>query len=245
MQKIKLLFVLITFCLGRIAQAQTAVNFSSYDCDNNYHDLFTELDQGKVVVLTWVMPCVGCIEGASMAGAYVQAVNSPNVVHYVADDYGNTACQSLSGWLFTNAIYYNACFKDSLISMEHYGISGMPKVIILSGLDHQVYYNANNTFVYSEFQAALNAAIQGARVAEVSQRKIQVFPNPANTEISLTLPDQKGRIQITDMEGRLVVDQQTKTMTERISISQLPVGLYSIQFVNDHVQFKTTFVVER
>ena len=245
MRKIKFCLFFVTFFTAMIAHAQTAVNFSSYDCDNNYHDLFTELDQGKVVVLTWVMPCVGCIEGASMAGAYVQAVNSPNVVHYVADDYGNTACQSLSGWLFTNSIYYNACFKDSLISMEHYGISGMPKVIILSGLDHHVYYNANNTFVYSEFQAALNAAIQGASVAEVSQRKIQVFPNPASTELALTLPDQKGRIQIADMEGRIVLDQTTNSVTERISISQLSVGLYSIQFVNDNVHLKTTFVVER
>ena len=227
------------------AIGQTAVNFSCNDCDNNYHDLFTELDQGKVVVLTWVMPCLGCIEGASMAGAYVQMANSPNVVHYVADDYGNTGCQSLMGWLNTNGVYYNAYFTDSLIAMEHYGISGMPKVVILSGLDHQVYYNENNTFVYSEFQAALNAAIQGASVTEVSQRKIQVFPNPANTEISLTLPDQKGRIQITDMEGRIVIDQQTKTMTERIAIGHLPVGLYSIQFVNDQVHLQTTFVVER
>jgi len=225
--------------------AQTAVNFSCEDCDNNYHDLFSELDQGKVVVLTWVMPCVGCIEGASMAGAYVEAVNSPNVVHYVADDYANTACQSLSGWLIGNGIYYNACFKDSLISMEHYGISGMPKVVILSGLDHQVYYNANNTFVYSEFQAALNAAIQGASVPEVSNRKISIFPNPASTQLSVSLPDQNGFLQITDMDGRVVLSQNTKNFVELISIETFANGLYSLSFVNDKIHLQTTFVVER
>lgn len=225
-------------------QGQTAVNFSCQDCDNTYHDLFSELDQGKVVVLTWVMPCAGCIEGASMASAYVQAVNSPNVVHYVADDFGNTACQSLMGWLNTNAIYYNAYFNDSLIAMEHYGISGMPKVVILSGLDHHVYYNVNNTFVYSEFQAALNAAIQGASVAEVSQRKIQVFPNPASTQLSVTLPDQQGVLQITDMEGRVVLVQNTKNFVEHLDIEAFSNGIYSLSFVNDTFQLQSTFVVQ-
>lgn len=245
MMKIKLSLLVSLLFVLELTQAQTAVNFSCNDCNNNYHDLFSELDQGKVVVLTWVMPCVGCIEGASMAGAYVEAVNSPNVVHYVADDFGNTACQSLMGWLNGNGIYYNAYFKDTLISMEHYGISGMPKVVILSGLDHQVYYNANNTFVYSEFQAALNAAIQGASVPEVSNRKISIFPNPASTQLSVSLPDQTGVLQITDMDGRVVFAQNTKNFVERISIETFANGLYSLSFVNDKIHLQTTFVVER
>ena len=41
---------------GFIAFGQTAVNFTGNDCAGTSHTLFTELDAGKVIVVTFVMP---------------------------------------------------------------------------------------------------------------------------------------------------------------------------------------------
>ena len=52
MKKNLLLIVLAFTTLASVGQ--TAVNFNTSDCNSNTHDLFTELNTGKVIVLTWV-----------------------------------------------------------------------------------------------------------------------------------------------------------------------------------------------
>jgi len=47
---------LILNTFGLIAQTN-ATDFTANDCDGVSHHLFSELDNGKVVVIAWVMPC--------------------------------------------------------------------------------------------------------------------------------------------------------------------------------------------
>src|SRR4051812_49233225 len=87
--------------------AQTAPDFTAIDCDGTSHNLYSELNTGKVIVLNWVMPCSMCIGGS--AGAYntVQGYASSNpgvVLHYLLDDNGGTACSTLQSWAVTNSI---------------------------------------------------------------------------------------------------------------------------------------------
>ena len=39
----------------------TATDFTANDCGGTSHTLFTELNAGNVIVITWVMPCSSCI----------------------------------------------------------------------------------------------------------------------------------------------------------------------------------------
>ena len=59
----KNLLLTISALLGmQLAVAQSvATNFTVEDCDGEMYDLFQELDAGKVVVITWIMPCAPCI----------------------------------------------------------------------------------------------------------------------------------------------------------------------------------------
>src|ERR1035437_81122 len=125
--------IVLIALIGIITQAgiaQTAVNFSCKDCSNNSHDLFNELKAGKVVVITWVMPCGQCIGVASTVASTVSGLSNPNVVFYLVDDYANTTCSTLNGWASTNSITTNANFSNAAIKMSDYGTDAMQKTVV-------------------------------------------------------------------------------------------------------------------
>ncbi|MBA3683174.1 MAG: hypothetical protein H0W73_18715, partial [Bacteroidetes bacterium] len=135
----KLILSLSLVCFAALTNAQTAVNFNTNDCASLNHDLFTELDAGKIVVLTWVMPCSACVNGALAAQAASQSFSVSNpgmVVTYVADDYANSNCATINNWCASNGINPTAKFSSTVVSMSAYGTAGMPKVIVLGGANH-------------------------------------------------------------------------------------------------------------
>lgn len=125
-----------------------ATNFRALDCDGVSHDLFTELNDNIIVVIAWVMPCSTCIADPLEALNVVDDYSSSHpgrVVFYLVDDYADTDCANLSGWAdfygFDNAIK----FSDPSIKMSDYGVDGMPKIVVLGGSNHEVYYNENRS----------------------------------------------------------------------------------------------------
>ncbi|TAL56860.1 MAG: T9SS type A sorting domain-containing protein [Bacteroidetes bacterium] len=192
--------IVLSTLVGLVAQfvfAQTAVNFTATDCVGLPHTLFTELDAGKVVVITWVMPCAACIPVASTVATTVQGYSSSypgRVKFYLVDDYADTQCSSLSGWASANSITPDANFSDAVISMADYGGSGgsMQKTIVLGGDSHAVFYNVNGTVAVSALQTAITnalAATSGIASNNDMSLGLSVFPSPAssNTKINYTI----------------------------------------------------------
>lgn len=187
------LFVAI-FCISVSNSAGfsqgTAVNFSCDDCHGVSHDLFTELNAGKVVVIAWVMPCGGCINGALAAHSAVQNYASSHpgeVLFYLVDDYGNTSCSSLGGWAENNGMTEFTPFSNAVISMSDYGTDGMPKVVVLGGSNHTVFYNENNQAIDAvNISNAIALALAAASLEENSTADEPVlYPNPGNAECSI------------------------------------------------------------
>ncbi len=55
MKRLILLSFSILFAVAVFSQT-IATDFSVDDCNGNFVNLFSELDEGKVVVIAWVMP---------------------------------------------------------------------------------------------------------------------------------------------------------------------------------------------
>ena len=164
--------------------AQTATNFTCNDCSGVNHDLFTELDAGKVIVLCWVMPCGSCIGPAANCATMVQSYTTSypgRVKFYLCDDSGNTTCTTLSSWASNNGIVADADFSNNTISMTDYGANGMPKIVVLAGTSHSVFYNENNTFDYHELQGSVDnaLAVTGITDHNTTLSSFSLFPNPA------------------------------------------------------------------
>lgn len=180
MKKILLSFLTI---LSLSCYSQTAVNFNVNDCSGTNHDLFTDLNAGKVVVIAWVMPCAACI-GPSLS-AYNEAMNyaSSNpgrVKYYLVDDLANTNCTTLTSWANTNGITGVPVISNAAINMTDYGSPGMPKIVVLAGANHDVLFNENDGLNVTNFNNAIASGLTiGINENSISDFNLAVFPNPS------------------------------------------------------------------
>ena len=166
-----------------LASAQTATNFNCNDCSNVPHELFAELDAGKVIVLVWVMPCGACT-GPSLTTYNVvesyQSSNPDKVRMYLCDDFANTSCTSLNSWKNSTGLTNAVTFSDAAINMGDYGSAGMPKIVVLGGGGHTVFYNVNNTVNITDLQDGIDAALLATGIQEQSElaSSLNVYPDP-------------------------------------------------------------------
>lgn len=191
------ILTLATVILAIAMPAQNAADFTANDCAGNNHNLFSELNSGKVIVIAWVMPCAGCLAPSQTAYEIVQSYATSNpgqVLMYVVDDYGNSSCNTINNWVNNNGMPGVTTFSDASITMSAYGGVGMPKIIVVGGgYSHGLYFNANNSAANDSagIQAAIDSAL--VDVTTVPQLNdnistIALSPNPAShqTLIGLT-----------------------------------------------------------
>lgn len=258
--KKQLLFALSFALTALYSEAQTtATNFTANDCSGTSHDLFTELEEGKIIVIAWVMPCGGCINPAKAAYNKVQTYATSNpgeVFFYLADDYANTNCTSLTSWASGNSMPNAISFSDASIDMNDYGTPGMPKIVVLGGSDHHVFYNVN---VFSDgpgVQAAIDEALAlstfGIKELATNNFQLNLSPNPSNKkEISLAyslIEMQDVLIEITNPIGEKVETFQFKQQSEgsyqkQLDISKLSSGIYIVKLMAGNKMDELKFVV--
>ncbi|MDI1356004.1 MAG: T9SS type A sorting domain-containing protein [bacterium] len=191
----KIVAVGMAFIFGLFSlNSQTAVNFNANDCAGNNHDLFTELDAGKIIVLVWVMPCAVCIGPAIGAGNTVKTYTAshPEVKYYLADDLANTTCATLGSWATTNGIANATKFSDAGVNETGYGATGMPHIVVLSGKNHLVYGNQRDVLDVNLLKQSIDAAIAansstvtGLKALGSLANGARLFPNPSNNLIHI------------------------------------------------------------
>jgi len=191
MKKIILLSCFILF-KAIITTGQTnATDFNATDCDGNPHHLFSELDAGNIIVISWVMPCSPCATYSLLAYSAVQsfATSHPGKVHfYMADDYANTPCSNLSVWAGSYNMPNTTFFSSSDVNMNGYGTPGMPKVVVLGGASHSIYFNRNDSGItLNRVTTAINDALTFSDINEQKgDFELSSFPNPSNDLLNIT-----------------------------------------------------------
>jgi len=242
------LFISLSFVSISIAFAQ-ATDFTTDDCNGISHQLFSELDAGNVIVISWVMPCSPCAIYSIPAYSAAQSFASshPGKVHfYIADDaispiYGQ--CSSLPAWGSSNSMPNSIFFQSADVNMNGYGTSGMPKVVVLGGNAHTIFYNQNDSHItFNGVQSAINDALAaplGINEQQNSPLGLHTFPNPAQNgllNVSYTIDRIENiNFDIINILGETVLtlnDHSAKTIGEynRIfDISTLTNGTYFLK----------------
>jgi hypothetical protein len=225
--------------------AQTAVNFNVADCASNNHNLFNECNAGKVIVITWVMPCGTCIGPALSAASEIQNYSSSNpgkIYHYVVDDYANTSCGTLNSWCTNNGLSPTAVFSNASISMSDYGTDGMPKTVIIAGENHTVFFNENNNLNTSNFNAAMNNALQAANAVGIKEYTNDVYqtsisPNPASGQITLSYTLKENKKVVIEIYNSL--GQKVRTLNDtKASIGKNSIKIETSDLSNGSYFFK-------
>ena len=253
----KYILLLFTFLSVYFSFAQTtATDFTTNDCDGVSHHLFEELNNGDVIVICWVMPCGPCATYAEYASDAVQSFASSHpgrVKYYLADDYANSACSTIVGWASNYNIVTNASFSSSALDMHHYGQSGMPKVVVLGGTDHFIYYNRNDSHIAQvgvENAIALALSETALSVDELENFSLSLFPNPTDgfLNISFDLYKQTNiKFEVLNMLGEAVISNEFVRGVGNHSIplivSELEGGYYFLRFITDNKIETKKFII--
>jgi len=170
--------------------------------------------------------------------------SNPNKVYlYLVDDYANTNCTALDTWGNSNSVPQSASsirFSNSAIDMMDYGSTGMPKIVVVGGANHTVFYNVNNTVNATALQNAIDDALSATGIVDLSNAsgQLTVFPNPAadKSEIKINLEKSSEiSLQLFNLQGALVKDiYKGKAAAGEnrfdLSTSKLQAGMYLIKY---------------
>lgn len=229
--------------IGAINAQTTATNWTAQDCSSNSHTLFTDLNNGKIVVMVWVMPCGSCISGAKAAYNAAQsfATSHPGkVLYYLADDIGDATCTDLNTWITTNSIgtlsnmsvFSNA---GNVIDEANFGGGGMPHVVVMGGTDHKIYYNKMNSATndLAGITGAINYAISvTSGVGKVSNNAVfTVSPNPVSEKLTINYSKPVQSVEVTSLNGTIVKQEKfTAGKTNpTIKLSGVANGIYIVK----------------
>ncbi len=232
-----------------------ATDFTANDCNGISHNLFTELDNGKVIVIAWVMPCLTCITDPLAAFAEVQnyEISHPDKVRfYMVDDYANTSCSTLSTWAVNYGMDNCVKFSDPSISMSDYGVNGMPKIVVIAGLDHKIYFNKNSS--HQGIDVAISQAISSTGLLEEyhNEIKTKIYPNPSQDNINIEFS--KGslgniKVEIINILGEvkfsLKANQLSSENILNLDINSLENGVYILKTSINSSEESKTFIVSK
>ena len=238
-----------------------ALQFNGLDCNGNSIDLFADLDDGKAVILHFFMPnCGTCIPVAQKIQTMSQTINAtyPGMVKGYAFPFQNsTTCNYTSTWVSNNNLSTLYAPVDSgATQVAYYGGFGMPTVVVLGGLNHEVLFNTQN-FVTSDTttikEAILNMFQNANGLIDINKNgdKFQLFPNPANEFLNIGTID-KGisslHVDITDITGKSVMSFSnynfTSSSIDKMNTSQLNNGNYFVRIqLNSQTYIRKLMVI--
>ena len=194
--KKSLFFIAVLLLNSLSAKCQsTATDFTANDCSGVSHHLFDELDAGKIIVVTFVMPCSACIGPSISANTVVndyQSAYPGKVIYYMSDDDAGTTCASLKTWASDNGFGKPlgiTTFSAPEFKEADYGSLSMPKTVVLADADHKIIYLEDGTFTAATVKSAIDNAL--LNTMGLAQPSIQntvpcISPNPASDNFTLT-----------------------------------------------------------
>lgn len=237
----------VFFYSKQVAAQTTAMNFSILDCAGNPHELYADLDAGKVVIIEFFMTsCGSCIT----AGNTLEALKSdllveyPGMVKSYAFGYTNSySCATVSSWVTTNG--FTSIPSDSgAAQVAYYGGFGMPTIVVLGGgTNHEVlgspyigFSSSDTTTMGSDIRDFLNGNV-GIEDHHEALENLNIYPNPANGQVTISFDlstSSDMAIEVTDLTGRIVLSVMNEklisgTVVRTINTSGLAEGNYLIR----------------
>lgn len=140
-------------------------------------------------------------------------------------------------WKAINLTTFQWDIQDSLTYFVH-STSGNVFTMVFTAFGG----GATGTYYFNR------SGITTTSVAQLEQRDLNIFPNPAVEELTIDLGAQAqgGLLEIRDMSGRLALQERVPFGVERhtTSLHVLRSGLYMVGFTSDQVRRSATLVVK-
>ncbi len=190
-----LIFIFVFFCSIRVNAQTTAIDFDISDCAGNAHHLFSELDSGKVVIIDFVMPCGACLSPSKTVFNIInnfRISNPDRILFYLSDGFGSHRCDTLTVWAANNHVDSNTIIVSTAsVNLIDYGYPGMPKIVVLGGTSHHVFFNNDDAAAGDSIGLciAIDSALNANNLIVENNsiiNKIILFPNPVISKAFLS-----------------------------------------------------------
>jgi hypothetical protein len=233
----KLLIIFFMLLIHAASHAQTiAPDFTATDCNGDIQNLYTELNNGKTVIVIWVMPCIGCIDGtvaaddarSSLSGQY------PNsVLLWIVDDGPPSNCSTVNNWVSSIGMQPQRTFGNysNEIDQDSYGGFGMPHITVI-GPNKQIYYNEFNTQGSGLEAAVENAINMTTSIAETKEALVSyISPNPVSGSLTIVATEELESVSVISLTGQIVKHVHLHHAKKGIiSVDDIVPGTYMIRF---------------
>jgi hypothetical protein len=237
MRKIFTSIIILALFSTFTAKAQTtAMDFTRDDCFGGHHNLFSELDSGKVIVLDFIMlGCTSCLVASDAVSNLIEPleISNPGRVKLYAFGYiKNYNCEQLLSWNSSNNIGATM-FNDGSEQIGYYGGMGMPTLVVCATNNHTVLYKklgytpSDDEVIMAAIQQGLAYNPQG--VAEnLTANGFKVYPTFFKGEVNVkSTKPYNGTFVIYDVTGKEVIREEIRGTGEvTVNTQSLPKGLY-------------------
>jgi hypothetical protein len=215
MKKIPILIasLLMILTAARGFSQTTSMDFTRADCDGVEHHLYQELNEGKVVVLEYIMlGCSSCILATDQIKQLIEpfeASNPGRVKQYIFGFIKNYTCAQLKSWQTENDLR-GTLFEDGSSQVGYYGGMGMPTIVVTAANTHQVLYKkvgfepSDTTAIKTAIATGLQYNPQGLG-DDLSAKGVSIYPTLFTDRLNVLLPYvSSGQLLVFDMLGKKV-----------------------------------------
>lgn len=231
----------------QVSNAQTtAMDFNMNDCNGQMHNLYSELDQNKAVILEFFMtncnPCITAGNALTNLHEDLEMHYPGQVLFYHFPFNNSTTCATVADWVTSHG-YNSVPFDSGAAQVAYYGGFGMPTVVVVAGTEHKILFTGIgfSTGDTSDIAEAVHEffTASGVNVLPSAIASFSVFPNPASNLTTLQLQLREPtylQLQLTDLSGKVISDiyngnTPVGTMEHSISTASIADGLYIVKAI--------------
>ena len=184
---------------------------------------------------------------AKYDGVSVSFINTISKSDYGFDGNG-------CGIIYNNKLYFQ--YRNSSDNYQLAQYDGLNLVLItnVDSVDrgvvgYPILFKNNLLFPYNGMQ---NFSVHLAKYSDqpainaitINENSLLMFPNPVTNELTINNINQSCTISIYDLNGKLIINKISKSTTEKIDVSSLANGIYSIK-INDKKGIKTDILIKQ
>ncbi len=261
----KKLFISLGFltatCAVNAQIGATAPDFTVTDINGNSHNLYSYLNNNKVVLLdvsaTWCGPCWNFHSAHYLEDLYAEfgpnGTNEVVVLFYEGDantnaaDLNGTGSNTQGDWV-TGTPYPIVNESPVQLNLNIFAPLGYPTINVICPSDKKIKWDLwdSQTSTTAQSLANMQAKVQevidncvpsSASVEEQTALTFSVYPNPANDVISISMDHQlaeNGTVQIFSVDGQLVSTNvfSLGSTQKEVAIEDLNSGVYFVQLTS-------------
>lgn len=218
------LFTILISAISISATAQTASDFTIDDIDGNTRNLFTELNNGKVVMLDFFTNwCPICNNSAASVNAFYNdyMTNGDPVVFWALDRDQNETNADATTFRDNNSIPFPV-IGEAFAVAQQFGVVYQPEYYIIKPDRSYVKKTSHATMktAVDEALASLNTGVEDL----TDENEIRVA---LNTITWMSSAQNQADLQIFDASGRAVLNQEVNGQ-QTVKLD-LPAGVYVYQ----------------